>query len=110
MYRLGVVCSKINCEKSVLPDEFVSDVITHMNSDHADSLRDYAVAFGGQNNPEHVELIKIDQTQMQLLCRSAGEVVEISVPLLSAVKRPEQLRGMLVAMAKRAREEISRGQ
>ena len=93
----------------MLPEEFVSDVIAHMNSDHADSLRDYAIAFGGQKNPEHVELLKIDETQMQLLCRSAGEVVEIRVPLLSSVKRPEQLRGMLVAMAKRAREDISCG-
>ena len=58
----------------MLPEDFVTDVIAHMNSDHADSLRDYAIAFGGLDNPEQVELVGINETHMRMLCTTNSQV------------------------------------
>ncbi len=96
----------------MLSEEFVSEVIEHMNTDHAENLRDFAMAFGGVQVPNEVRMLNIDHQQMVLLCSGNGESTELTVPLLKPIERPEQLRGMMVAMAKRAREilVISPGQ
>ena len=93
----------------MLPEAFVKDVIEHMNTDHANNLHDFAVAFGGLESPGEVRLTRIDHQNMTLRCAGsgAGAATELTIALLKPVTRPEQLRGMLVAMAKRAREVIA---
>jgi putative heme iron utilization protein len=91
----------------VLPQDFVKEVIEHMNTDHANNLHDFAIVFGGLASPGEVRMTHIDHQQMVLLCSGADAETELTIPLLKPVTKPEQLRGMLVAMAKRARQVIA---
>lgn len=80
-----------------------------MNSDHAESLRDYAIAFAKIDWAESVQIISMTVTGIELVCQSAsGKKESVYVEFSKPLKRPEQVRGALVAMAKDARQKIEK--
>lgn len=91
----------------VLSAEFITDVTAHMNSDHAESLKDYAAAFASIDWADSVQMISMSVTGIELECQSAnGRCEMVCVEFSKPLSRPEQVRGALVAMAKRARQTL----
>lgn len=90
---------------TVLSAEFINEVTEHMNSDHADSLKDYAAAFAAVDWADSVRMTSLTVNGIELLCLSAsGGNKSVHVEFAKALNRPEQVRGALVAMAKEARQ------
>lgn len=91
----------------VLAVEFISDVIEHMNTDHAESLSHYAVVFGSIDWADSVLMTKLTAGGLELECQSGSSRQEcVWIDFEQPIKRPEQVRGVLVAMAKKARGAI----
>ncbi len=86
-----------------LPEDFVAQVIEHMNSDHRDSLCEYAMAYGDAGQVDAATLTGLSVNSMTLECDLGGELRIIEIPLISRIDKPGQIRGVLVAMAKQAR-------
>lgn len=94
----------------VLPESFVADVIEHMNADHPDSLRDYAMAYGKLDSVRNVSLTALSEKALTLECNLGQTRQMLTIPLIAEIKRPEQMRGVLVAMAKEARVLLGKQQ
>lgn len=93
-----------NSTDTVLSAEFISEVIEHMNSDHAESLKHYAAAFAEVDWADSVQLTSVTVTGIALECQSAsGRKKSAHIEFPQALSRPGQVRGALVAMAKDAR-------
>lgn len=90
-----------------LSESYVEKVIQHMNADHKDSLRDYAAAFGGVHFVDNVVLIGLSEHSITLQCDTNGQSQILDLPLITEITRPQQVRGVLVAMAKEARKKLS---
>jgi putative heme iron utilization protein len=90
----------------VLPEAFVESVIEHMNTDHAQSLRDYAMAYGNLASVNSVILSGLSEKAMTLECHIGSRQETLTIPLTIEIKRPEQVRGVLVSMAKQARAQL----
>lgn len=91
-----------------LPDSIVADVIEHMNADHADSLLDYAHVFGAVDRADSVTMTGLSSTTMTLQAVHGASAQMLEIPLVAEIKRPEQIRGVLVAMARQARKAMQK--
>lgn len=93
--------------EQVMSPEFISDVIEHMNTDHVDSLQDYLRAFTSVNGGVNAKMTDLSVSGFELEYQStAGATDRAWIPFGRAISRPEQVRGALVSMAKRARSHI----
>ena len=94
--------------KEILSPEFVSDVIQHMNSDHVASLQDYLVAFQAVSGAVNPQMTDLSVSGFELEYQSLSGVREkVWIKFGREISRPEQVRGALVALAKRARSDIA---
>ncbi len=97
--------------EGILTTGFVEEVIGHMNTDHADSLKDYARAFAAVDWADNVVMTELQISGIGLLCQSdAGREEAVWVAFEAEIKRQEQVRGVLVALAKNARKSFGRNQ
>jgi len=46
---------------------------------------------------------------MTLQCDCGGESQTLEIPLITTITRPQQVRGVLVAMSKAARQKLGKG-
>lgn len=73
-------------------------VIAHMNEDHRDNINDYAAFFGGKNTMNW-EMTGLDPEGIDLVANDESLRVAFSRTLL----KPEEIRPILVTMAKSAK-------
>lgn len=90
--------------ENVISSGFAEDVIEHMNTDHSDSLLEYAIAFTSANWAKKVLMTDLQSSGFTLLCQSgSGREESVWISFEPQLTRPQQVRGALVSMAKKAR-------
>ena len=88
----------------VLDSGLVNEVVDHMNGDHADAVLNIARHFGDRPQAMQATLIGLDDRSLSITISSERGNETIDVALTNIVKRPEQIRGILIHMARTARE------
>ncbi|MEM8796588.1 MAG: DUF2470 domain-containing protein [Pseudomonadota bacterium] len=81
-------------------DEMESAVVAHMNEDHADAVTDYARAFGKRKGSDW-KMAGLDPRGIDLTLGDETLRIDFERDLES----PDEIRPMLIVMAKRARAE-----
>lgn len=90
-----------------LTGDFIDGVIEHMNADHKRSLLDYASAFTDIDWANNATLLTIYHEGIELKCTAVdGREQTVNIAFKTPIKREQQLRGVLVAMAKDARQQL----
>lgn len=91
--------------KHEFPDnEMINDVIQHMNEDHSDACLVIARAFGNTPIATSATMLGMDADGVDFSTSSAsGNELPTRVAFTKPLKHAGQIRGQLVAMAKRAR-------
>ena len=90
-----------------LDAEFESEVIAHMNADHADAVLLYVTVLASMPQATRGELVAIDLRSMTVKTDLPEPHGEVRIPLDPAPNGPQQIRAALVAMAKRARNVLA---
>lgn len=79
-----------------------TDVIDHMNADHGDTLRLYALAFAGIDADAAV-MTSVDRNGFAMRVHTGTDFRDIRLAFPAAVHDADEVRAELVAMAKAAR-------
>lgn len=83
-----------------------SDVITHMNDDHADALVAYAKAFTRATEAEEVVMTGIDRYGFEMSVTTDKGPRPARLAFETPISTPTEARQALVALVKRARAEL----
>jgi putative heme iron utilization protein len=94
--------------EGVLPDAAVRRAINHMNADHRDSLIEMARALAGRDWASDADLTALDRDGLTIVARGAGRTETVRIPFDAPLAGAGDLRGTVVALALRAREELAR--
>jgi len=88
----------------VMDPDFVNDVVDHMNGDHGDAVLNIARHFGDRPQAVQATLVGLDDTSLSIKISNECGDETIEIALTQNVNRPEQIRGILIHMARTARE------
>jgi putative heme iron utilization protein len=80
-------------------------ICDHMNRDHADAVRLYAVAFADAR-PERARMIHVDCNGFDLVAVESGGHKHIRIDFPQPVSNSEQVRAVMVEMARHARQIV----
>lgn len=89
-----------------LAPEAAARIVSHMNADHADSLRDYARTFGATPDTRSARMLEVDASGLTLEVDTSDGARQLRLPFERPVADPAEARGVLVAMAREARERL----
>ena len=84
----------------------VDSIVGHMNQDHADAVLLYARAFGGCEKAVAARLQSLDAQGMTIVCLEGGRQATCRVTFERPLTHVRQARGVLVELARRAREQL----
>ena len=88
------------------PAEFVADIVEHMNTDHADAVLNIARVFGGAPATAEAVMTGMDAEHLRLKIDNQGESSTLTVALPKALRRDEDVRPVLIKLARQAREQL----
>ena len=93
-----------------LDNAMVQGVVEHMNEDHNDACLAIVQVFGGVNTPQYASMqsIDVDGADFQVNAEDGTEH-NVRVTFDKPISRDSQVRGHLVALAKRARAILDQG-
>ncbi len=89
---------------SALDCDLIQSVIEHMNEDHSAAVLVYVQAYAGRHGAESAVLSALDSEGMQICYREAGDINEVRVAFPQPVLQADEIRSVLVDMAKEGRE------
>ncbi len=84
------------------------DVIEHMNEDHADALRDYCLAFSRARDFGAVTMTGLDRYGFEMAVETAEGSRPVRVAFDEPLESPDTVRGVMVALVRRARKALGR--
>jgi putative heme iron utilization protein len=88
-----------------LSDEAVARILEHMNSDHADSVLNYARVYGKRDDAQEATLTGLDAEGMDIaLHTKGGQQDTIRVPFETPLRHAGDAHKILVQMAIKARQ------
>ena len=93
--------------------EFTASVIEHMNSDHAEACLLIVRELSAQSDALGVEMTDLDSVGMEFSVTSSVDKsqqtpIRVQIAYPTELRQTSQVRGMLVAMSKTARERAAR--
>lgn len=80
-------------------------ICNHMNEDHADAVALYAKAFGGVSEVTAAEMLRIDQTGMDLVVHQTETTLPVRIAFDHELQDSEDAHQTLIAMVKQARQQ-----
>lgn len=87
-----------------LPPDLVASAIAHMNDDHAAAVLVYAQGLAGLRWATAATLLGIEETGIQLEVTAEGRDETVFIPFPRPLETPDDLRMVLVEMARTARQ------
>ncbi len=81
-----------------------ASILGHMNEHHADAVMAFVHAYSSHITATNARLIGLDQTGMDICCLVQGQQITARVNYPTALDSEDQIRSVLVAMAKEARQ------
>jgi len=87
-----------------------SGIITHMNEDHADALRMYCEAFSRSGPVPEATMTGVDRYGFEMSARTEQGPRPVRVAFSEPVTDATAVRQQMVALVKRAREQLGRTQ
>tara|TARA_R110002096_G_scaffold209855_4_gene397057 strand:- start:23 stop:280 length:258 start_codon:yes stop_codon:yes gene_type:complete len=82
-------------------EETVQHMVSHMNEDHVDAMRDYCHLYGMKIFKQDPKMLRIDSTGFEMLVNDA----RLRINFATECETAEQVRAALVALAKQARKQ-----
>lgn len=82
-------------------------IITHMNEDHADALRDYCLAFSRARDFSAVSMTGVDRYGFDMAVQTAAGPRPVRVAFDAPLAQPGEVRGAMVDLVKRARARLA---
>ena len=92
-----------------LDDNMINDVVQHMNEDHADACLAIVHALGGIPEASSARMTGMDATAVEFSATlSDNRFMHIRVRFDKPITHARQIRGHLVSMTKRARNDTQK--
>ena len=82
-------------------------IIAHMNEDHADALREYCLAFSKARDFSAVSMTGVDRYGFEMAVQTDAGQRPVRVAFDAPLAQPGEVRGAMVALAKRARARLT---
>lgn len=86
-----------------------SDIITHMNDDHADALVAYCKAFAGESDTTNAQMITVDRYGFDVLAISEQSRRAVRIPFNEICDTPMEVRHATVRLVGEARKLLADG-
>ena len=100
----------MNRPKTELEPALVAEVICHMNADHPDSVLNIVRHYGGLRDARSAAMTDLSTLSMAIdVDRINGVVTGIEIELPRPIQAPSEIRGILVDMARAARQALEAG-
>ncbi len=81
-------------------------ILSHMNADHADALVSYCRAFSKATDTTAATMTSVDRYGFEMSAQTGAGPRPVRLAFDAEIATPDEARGQLVAMVKRARETL----